>query len=194
MTTAGRGRRTARRSRWRIDQVERGEHGMPEYRKSAEAVSRLTPEQYRVTQQSGTEAPGSGELLDNQEPGIYVDIVSGEPLVRLVGQVRVGLRLAELHQADRAEPRQRAEAMPRTAWSAPKCARSRRQPSRPCLPRRSERPRRPALLHQFGFAALRPPRRYGSGRLRSLSRSSGGHLMNAKRQFSPAAASGACRI
>ena len=53
---------------------------MPDYRKSAEAVSRLTPEQYRVTQQSGTEAPGSGELLDNHEPGIYVDIVSGEPL------------------------------------------------------------------------------------------------------------------
>ena len=53
---------------------------MPNYRKSAEAVSKLTPEQYRVTQQSGTEAPGSGELLDNHEPGIYVDIVSGEPL------------------------------------------------------------------------------------------------------------------
>jgi len=33
-----------------------------------------------VTQESGTEAPGSGELLDNHEPGIYVDIVSGEPL------------------------------------------------------------------------------------------------------------------
>jgi peptide-methionine (R)-S-oxide reductase len=33
-----------------------------------------------VTQQSGTEAPGTGELLDNYEPGIYVDIVSGEPL------------------------------------------------------------------------------------------------------------------
>ena len=53
---------------------------MPDYQKSAETVSRLTPEQYRVTQQSGTEAPGSGELLDNHEPGIYVDIVSGEPL------------------------------------------------------------------------------------------------------------------
>jgi peptide-methionine (R)-S-oxide reductase len=50
------------------------------YRKTAEAISRLTPEQYRVTQQSGTEAPGTGEHLDNKEPGIYVDIVSGEPL------------------------------------------------------------------------------------------------------------------
>jgi peptide-methionine (R)-S-oxide reductase len=53
---------------------------MAEYRKTAEAVSGLTPEQYRVTQLSGTEAPGSGALLHNKEPGIYVDIVSGEPL------------------------------------------------------------------------------------------------------------------
>src|SRR5258705_12022784 len=53
---------------------------MSTYRKTPEAVARLSPEQYRVTQESGTEAPGSGELLDNREPGIYVDIVSGEPL------------------------------------------------------------------------------------------------------------------
>ena len=53
---------------------------MASYRKTPEAVSALTPEQYRVTQQSGTEAPGSGALLRNKEPGIYVDIVSGEPL------------------------------------------------------------------------------------------------------------------
>ena len=53
---------------------------MANYRKTEEAISRLTPEQYRVTQQSGTERPGTGEYLDNKEPGIYVDIVSGEPL------------------------------------------------------------------------------------------------------------------
>ena len=53
---------------------------MADYRKTNEAVARLTPEQFRVTQRSGTEAPGTGELLDNDEPGIYVDIVSGEPL------------------------------------------------------------------------------------------------------------------
>ena len=50
------------------------------YRKTPEAVAALSREQYRVTQQSGTEAPWSGELLNNHEPGIYVDIVSGEPL------------------------------------------------------------------------------------------------------------------
>jgi peptide-methionine (R)-S-oxide reductase len=51
-----------------------------DYRKTSEAISRLSPEQYRVTQQSGTERPGTGEYLYNKEPGIYVDIVSGEPL------------------------------------------------------------------------------------------------------------------
>jgi len=53
---------------------------MSGYSKNADAIAKLTPEQYRVTQQSGTERPGTGEYLDNKEPGIYVDIVSGEPL------------------------------------------------------------------------------------------------------------------
>lgn len=53
---------------------------MPEYRKAAEAIAALTPEQYRITQHSGTERPGTGALLENNEPGIYVDIVSGGPL------------------------------------------------------------------------------------------------------------------
>ena len=53
---------------------------MAEYKKNPEAVAKLTPEQYRVTQQSATERPGTGEYLHNHEPGIYVDIVSGEPL------------------------------------------------------------------------------------------------------------------
>lgn len=53
---------------------------MPEYRKDPEAISRLSPEQYRVTQRSGTERSFDNEYWDNKEPGIYVDIVSGEPL------------------------------------------------------------------------------------------------------------------
>lgn len=53
---------------------------MADYRKTDEAVAALTPEQYRVTQQSGTERPGTGEYEKHKEPGIYVDIVSGEPL------------------------------------------------------------------------------------------------------------------
>ncbi len=53
---------------------------MTTYSKTPEAVARLTPEQYRVTQESATERPGTGELLNNKAPGVYVDIVSGEPL------------------------------------------------------------------------------------------------------------------
>ncbi len=50
------------------------------YRKDPEAISRLTREQYRVTQKSGTEPPFRNEYWDSKEPGIYVDVVSGEPL------------------------------------------------------------------------------------------------------------------
>ncbi|TIL95098.1 MAG: peptide-methionine (R)-S-oxide reductase MsrB [Mesorhizobium sp.] len=50
------------------------------YAKTDEAVRKLTPAQYRVTQESGTERPFTGEYHDNKEPGIYVDVVSGEPL------------------------------------------------------------------------------------------------------------------
>jgi len=53
---------------------------MATYRKTDEAIAALTPEQYRVTQQSGTETPGTGDLLYNKQPGIFVDVVSGEPL------------------------------------------------------------------------------------------------------------------
>ena len=53
---------------------------MKMYKKSEDAVASLTPEQHRVTQQGGTEHPGTGEYLHNHEPGIYVDVVSGEPL------------------------------------------------------------------------------------------------------------------
>ena len=53
---------------------------MNKYSKNPDAVTRLTPEQYHITQNCGTEPPFSGEYVDNKEPGIYVDVVSGEPL------------------------------------------------------------------------------------------------------------------
>jgi peptide-methionine (R)-S-oxide reductase len=53
---------------------------MKSYSRNPEAIAKLSPEQYRVTQESATEYPGTGEYLNNKEPGIYVDIVSGEPL------------------------------------------------------------------------------------------------------------------
>ena len=53
---------------------------MPEYTKNPDVLATLSPEELYVTQESGTERPGTGKLLYNKEPGIYVDIVSGEPL------------------------------------------------------------------------------------------------------------------
>ena len=46
----------------------------------AKAISQLTPEQYRITQEDGTEPPFRNAFWNHKEPGIYVDVVSGEPL------------------------------------------------------------------------------------------------------------------
>ena len=53
---------------------------MTKYTKNPDVIAALSEEQFWVTQENGTERPGTGELLYNKEPGIYVDIVSGEPL------------------------------------------------------------------------------------------------------------------
>jgi peptide-methionine (R)-S-oxide reductase len=60
------------------------------YRKDAESISRLSPDQYRITQQNGTEPAFSNEYWDNKEPGIYVDVVSGEPLFASVSKYDSG--------------------------------------------------------------------------------------------------------
>ena len=84
---------------------------MPNYTKTEEALARLTPEQFHVTQHAGTERPGTGELLYNKKPGIYVDIVSGEPLFASADKYESGCgwpsftkpiepaNVAELHDA-----------------------------------------------------------------------------------------------
>ncbi|WP_037254408.1 peptide-methionine (R)-S-oxide reductase MsrB [Roseobacter sp. SK209-2-6] len=53
---------------------------MTTYFKDPKAIATLSKEEFHVTQNSGTERPGTGKLLYNKEAGIYVDIVSGEPL------------------------------------------------------------------------------------------------------------------
>ena len=51
-----------------------------EYRATADAVSRLTPIQFKVPQKDGTEPAFRNEYHDNKQPGLYVDVVSGQPL------------------------------------------------------------------------------------------------------------------
>lgn len=50
------------------------------YGRSPEAISRLNRAQYAVTQEDATEPPFRNEFWDHKEPGLYVDVVSGEPL------------------------------------------------------------------------------------------------------------------
>ncbi len=61
-----------------------------QYNRNPAAVEALSPEQYHVTQKNGTERPFTGEYWDNHEPGIYVDVVSGEPLFASVDKFESG--------------------------------------------------------------------------------------------------------
>ncbi|MGW0503513.1 peptide-methionine (R)-S-oxide reductase MsrB [Micromonospora sp. NPDC003241] len=61
-----------------------------DYRKSPDVISDLTPEQYRVTQESATETPFANEYWDKSDPGLYVDVVSGEPLFASVDKYDSG--------------------------------------------------------------------------------------------------------
>ncbi len=60
------------------------------YQKSPEAVAKLTPGQYRVPQGAATEPPFRNEYWDHHEQGLYVDIVSGEPLFASVNKFDSG--------------------------------------------------------------------------------------------------------
>lgn len=60
------------------------------YSKDRAAVRALSPQQYHVTQKNGTERPFTGEYCHNHEPGIYVDVVSGEPLFASVDKFDSG--------------------------------------------------------------------------------------------------------
>src|SRR5437868_15087883 len=122
------------------------------YCKTTEALAALSPEQYRVTQQNGTERAGTGEYLKNKEPGIYVDVVSGEPLFASSDKYESGCGWPSftkpIEAANVNELGDSTHGMMRTevafdAW---------RQPPRARVSRRSDRSWRTALLHQLGGA------------------------------------------
>jgi peptide-methionine (R)-S-oxide reductase len=53
---------------------------LAKYTRDPDVIAALEPDAYYVTQESGTERPGTGRYLGNKQKGLYVDIVSGEPL------------------------------------------------------------------------------------------------------------------
>ena len=131
-----------------------------EYNKNPAAVNALSPEQYQVTQKNGTERPFTGEYWDNHEPGIYVDVVSGEPLFASVDKFESGTGWPSFTRPiDRrhnvVEKRDFSHLMLRTE------VRSAHGDSHLGHvfndgPREAGRV---ALLHQLGFAEVHPPRR-----------------------------------
>ncbi len=129
------------------------------YNKNPAAVNALSPEQYQVTQKNGTERPFTGEYWDNHEPGIYVDVVSGEPLFASTDKFESGSGWPSFTQADRVGERGREARLqpPDAAHRGPLDAR--RQPPRSRVQRRTAGGGRVALLHQLRFAEIHPPRR-----------------------------------
>jgi peptide-methionine (R)-S-oxide reductase len=69
------------------------------YAKNPAAIAALTAEQHRVTQRHGTERPFTGQYCDNHLPGIYVDVVSGEPLFASVDKFDSGTGWPSFYQA-----------------------------------------------------------------------------------------------
>ncbi len=55
-------------------------HAMTTYTKNPDVIATLSPAEFYVTQESGTDLPGTGKLLANKQPGLYVDILSGATL------------------------------------------------------------------------------------------------------------------
>ena len=131
-------------------------------------MNALSPEQYQVTQKNGTERPFTGEYWDNHEPGIYVDVVSGEPLFASVDKFESGTagRASPSRSTRRnvVEKRDFSHLMLRTE------VRSAHGDSHlghvfKDGPREAGRV---ALLHQLGFAEVHPPRRPRGGGLRRV--------------------------
>jgi peptide-methionine (R)-S-oxide reductase len=131
------------------------------FAKTDEAIARLTPEQFRVTQQNGTERPFTGEYNDNKAVGIYVDIVSGEPLFASSDKFDSGCGWPSftkpIEPAHVAELRDVSHGMIRTE------VRSKHGDSHlgSRVSRRSAGPRRTSILHQFGLVALHPESGHG---------------------------------
>ena len=149
------------------------------FRSDEEAVRKLSPEQFRVTQTNGTERPGTGEYLHNEEPGIHVDVVSGELLFASSQKFDSGSGWPSftrpIDSANGNEVRNPTHAMAGTE------VRSTHGDSRPCVFGRAAGQRRIALLHQLGGASVHPSRRHGGRGLWRLPEPGGGPRMTDER-------------
>jgi Conserved domain frequently associated with peptide methionine sulfoxide reductase len=125
---------------------------MHDYHKNPAAIGALRPEQYYVTQESGTERPFTGEYLDNHEPGIYVDVVSGEPLFASVDKFDSG-PAGRASQTDRRRQHRRKVRLPPHHGAHRSALAPRRQPPRACFHRRT--PVEGGLRYCINSAALR---------------------------------------
>ena len=139
--------------------LAKGDHQVTDFKKPSdtELQQKLTPIQYKVTQHEGTEAPFQNEYWDNHEAGIYVDVVSGEPLFSSLDKFESGTGLAELHasRSCRRTSRRRRTAVPHDAHRGALGAR--RLAPRPPVRRRPAADRH-ALLHELRVDALHPGR------------------------------------
>ena len=133
----------------------------------AELKAKLTPAQYQVTQCSATEPPFRNEFWDHHEPGIYVDVVTGEPLFSSTDKFDSGTGwpsfVRPLEAANVAEHTDTSHGMERVEVRSLR----RRLASRSPLPRRPPADRA-ALLHQLGGAPVRPRRQARRGGLRAI--------------------------
>ena len=120
--------------------------------------------QYKVTQKEGTEPPFKNEYWDNKKEGIYVDIVSGEPLFSSLDKYDSGTGWPSFTRP--LEPGNIVEKVDRSFFSTRTEVRSktRRFPPRACLQRWTAA-NRPAVLYEFGRPEIHTQGGFGKGRI-----------------------------
>ena len=122
------------------------------YRKDERALAQLTPTQRAVTQESATEPAFDNQFWDHKEAGVYVDVVSGEPLFASTKKYDSGCgwpSFTRRWSRARVEREDRSYGMVRTRGSLDPWG----QPPRSRLRRRPGRGGRPAILHPLDQAA-----------------------------------------